>query len=713
MSNRTPVKRLLLNASVLALLSAGAPARAQQELPLIPSAAASQAGNAMQAMQVDESALYYYAQNNQHGRVEAEIRRLRALHPQWNPPHDLYQGGTYNREQPLWDLLAAQEISAIHDEIARRTAQEPGWQPPLDLMQALDRVELRRTLIHTASVGHHGAVLEALDAYPALLDDEDLEILWIAASAYAHEGDASMAYELYDLAVRAARTPDELRGTLYKARAELPLAQVEHVLATGLSLNLNNAATAPVFADFRLDLDRDQIAASLATWRLEPNRSPALDREAMAAIESSWSNDHTRSSVGDYELLGWAFYALNEDARALALFERALSEPANLPSGSTARYGAALVLRDMGRGENALEVLAQALPGPDGRPVGSNLFVPASLSGQTTSASLDREMALYVELIGNALYGLDGAVALSSEHVERHIAYVGLLEEASGAEALGWYAYRSDQLASAAAWFAKAMDWRPSPSAAEGLVRARWRLGERADALAQMASYGVQFPQLASLRGELEAAASALSSPTPTRASPASSAVASASQAQQTGDPRRCLSLLDGISASTEATLVRAWCLMDLNRSHEAAEAFASVQSASPGRLARDARYGHALALLRQGRTFDALAIARDSDITEEQRAIVARSALADQANQAFNAGHYGDALAALDRRLRFASEPRDLTLLRAWSLLRLNALDEARALFHTLDQQLSTRETQRGLAALPQPAGQPLFGWR
>jgi hypothetical protein len=705
----TRLASMLATTFVAALLLSGT-AAAQMALPetarLVLPAQPVQAPDA--TVRVDESALYYYAQNNQHERVEAEVRRLRSLNPGWNPPADLYHGGGYNQDQGLWDMFAAQEIAAIHEEIARRYAQEPGWQPPLELVQALDRVETRRRLLSAFETGHSHSVIATLENEPVLLDGDDLEVLWVAGSAYAKEEHRTTATQIFDVAMRAVDSPDELRGTLYNARDALPVGDVASLLSTGQALHGIDPDYAPVFNQFQLDLHRDQLGAELEIWRVNPDRSHALSESSIAALTANWAGNGASYNTpadlsGEYELVGWAQYAKGEPRAALELFRRALGSAHMLREGTAARYGAALSMRDLGNAEGALNLLAAGLPDPS---VGSPL----------TAGNDDRPMALCIELLSNALYGLEDAIALNPQRVARHTHYVSLLESASGAEALGWYAYRSEQLSPASAWFEKSLEWRPSASAVEGLARSTWRQGERSSTRTLIERYGARFPAIATLGTELEASRqpAAQSASRTSRSSPAqSSALANASQAQRAGNPRRCLSILQSAPASAQAALIRGWCLLDLDRSHEAAEAFSSVVQSASGATQRDAGYGQALAMLRQGRTFDALTIARATDLSEDQRAIIARSALADQANQAFNAGHYGDALAALDRRQRFAAEPRDLALLRAWSLLRLNAVQEARSLFLALDQQLSTRQTQRGLAALPQSFGTPLFGNR
>ena len=85
---------------------------------------------------------------------------------------------------------------------------------------------------------------------------------------------------------------------------------------------------------------------------------------------------------------------------------------------------------------------------------------------------------------------------------------------------------------------------------------------------------------------------------------------------------------------------------------------------------------------------------------TKARRAEVGLSALAQGAGSAFAQGRYEATLSALDRRRAFVPEPRDLATLRAWSIYHLGDRERARAIFATLDRQMSTPETRSGMAA-------------
>ncbi|MFN7167286.1 MAG: cellulose synthase, partial [Pannonibacter sp.] len=172
-----------------------------------------------------------------------------------------------------------------------------------------------------------------------------------------------------------------------------------------------------------------------------------------------------------------------------------------------------------------------------------------------------------------------------------------------------------------------------------------------------------------------------------------------AEKARKAGDPAACLRLAVSI-AGAEAALLKGWCLMDLNRPEEAALAFNAALSGD-GKTSRDAAYGKSLAMLRVGRSFDAVEAAQSVNQPTERRQEVASAALAQAAASSFEAGNYAGTLAALDRRRLLVPEPRDLMLLRGWALIHTGQKTAAREVFTLLDRQLSSRETRAGLQEL------------
>lgn len=97
----------------------------------------------------DETALRYYAAQNQPKRVALEIERLQRLYPYWRPPETLVEPASTSSEdeQPLWDLFGADRMDELRAAIEQRQKVEPDWRPSKDLMEKTVRKELRLRLL--------------------------------------------------------------------------------------------------------------------------------------------------------------------------------------------------------------------------------------------------------------------------------------------------------------------------------------------------------------------------------------------------------------------------------------------------------------------------------------------------------------------------------------------------------------------------------------
>jgi cellulose synthase operon protein C len=177
-------------------------------------------------------------------------------------------------------------------------------------------------------------------------------------------------------------------------------------------------------------------------------------------------------------------------------------------------------------------------------------------------------------------------------------------------------------------------------------------------------------------------------------------------QAYRRKDYGACVAMAERREATgrieAAVSLQKGWCLMALNRPQEAVRAFAA---AADGRAsASDAAYGEALAHLRSGDSMEAVMAANAAPLSIRRRNEIGVAVMAQQASEAFDRGSYRATLDILNRRRMFTPEPRDLSMLRGWSLFHLARKDEAKTVFGTLDQQLSTRDSQAGFAAASEP---------
>lgn len=644
---------------------AGAPAGAQATQP------AGRAGAATQppAEAVDDSALRYYASQNATQRVEAEIRRLRALHPGWEPPTDLYKPSRGNEEQGLWDLYAADRIEDLRTEIERRSTREPGWRPSADLESKIRLKEVRRKLIQASERADHPAVIELARANAGLVAEEDPDVVWRVAEAYGKSGEVNRAVELYTLVLDSPAPGDVRLATIRKALGAIPASAAEPLLAR----SRRGPDGRDEFEPVRDDLVRARVGQVLTA---------AAGVEATAADVTRLTQlaEATNGSAADAELLGWLHYRTEARRReARGWFEKAVARGGGLKP----TLGLALCHRAAG------DILAAERIAYDNR------------------LADDQFATLYIEILASELTRERPPVIAP----ERLVAYAGevkRLESGNGAQALGWYAYKARQHAAAIAWFEIALKWQPHSKTAEGHLLALLGAGDRTRFLAELPGYKAKYPDLAEFAlAEPRRTAPARSTPAP-RAGGGGGGGGSADAfaAHKRGDHRQCLELLDrragrgGLSSENE--LLRGWCLLELNRPQEAAMAFERAQQTAANRKRHeDAAYGRSLAHLRSGKTMDAAYAAASSSLAPKRQAEIAQVVLAQHAIAYFDRRDYTQALAMLDQRRRLAEEPRDLMTMRAWAYYHLGQHGAARELFLFLDQQMSTRETRSGLASV------------
>lgn len=594
-------------------------------------------GAADPVVRVDESALRYYASQHATARVDAEIRRLRALYPGWEPPADLYRPGASD-EQALWDLYGKDQIDQLKLEIERRSARQPGWRPSKDMVDKLRRKELRNELVKASDAADWAKVVKTAERDPLLVGADDLDVTWRIAEAFAKTGARDHALELYKLALAGAKTAEERSGTVRKALAAM-----------------GAEAAGPLFADERKDPDGsgefdglrvDVARAALGDWlRAEPGKPlPQADLDRLTKATSA-----TGGSADDAALLGWVDHRRKDWKSAQRWFDLA----ATRGGGAKAVLGGMLVREASGR---HAEALALAMP-------------------QTDDAEV---AALFLDLMAADLTRPDPGT-IPADRLARYAALAEKLESGDAAQALAWYAHGARQYRAAAAWFTKAMAWRPSVKSAEGHLLSLVALGDKADFARLQADYRGRFPDL----------------PRIVLDDPKAHRLAKAAPAPK----RSCASLVAERGARSGAdALATGWCLMDMKRAEEAAVAFEAARRGDPATTA-EAAYGQALAHLRSGRTADAARVAASGGLTPARREEIGRIVLAQQAIANFDREDWNATIDVLDRRRAHTPEPRDLMTMRAWSLYHLGRRTDAFEIFTLLDRQLSTSDSRAGLA--------------
>jgi cellulose synthase operon protein C len=540
---------------------------------------------------LDDSALRYYARIGDGERLEAEIARLRALDPTWEPPKDLFtpQAATPGvDESPFWALLSSGKFAEARAAIAEQRRQSPSWQPSAKLLQELDVAEGANRLRGASDTKRWQDVIDAAAAQPDAVACNRLDNAWRLAEAYAELKQTDRAFDRYKTIVSQCPKAKERRDTIFKASRYLSPDQLRELTAIGATAN------------------------------------PAAGEDYTTV----------RKVEGELE----------------------------------------------------------------------------------TGRLLDR--------LGNPKAG-----ALSSADLTRVEQTIRDKQDSDAAIALGWYFQRQKKHAEAQSWFAEANGWSPSDKAAEGLILALAGMGKKAEAR----EAGTPWRGKSS---RVDQALKAVADPPRGGGSGAPQGPSELDLALARNDFPGCLNAVQRMIARggpTSALLQqRGWCLMELKRPTEAEAAFVEAQALAarepakggkPAKLAKggdrrtgeahgleekptpaqESAYGRAVARLATG---DVAGLTRDlprANLTSAQKAEIRASLLATEAGRALEDKRYRDVLRLLDARKELEPEPRNLGILRGWALYNLRQLDQAAALFKSLDDRLSTEETREGVSVTTQ----------
>jgi len=424
-----------------------------------PNASAGAGGPAGQAP-IDLTALRYFASQNNLTRVAAEIRVIRAKHPDWEPPEDLLSDtkGT-EQEGPLWDLFGKQDYQGVRDGIAKIQESAPDWQPSSDLLGKLTLAEANEKLVQASNDSDWGAVIDIAANNKMLLTCAYVDAMWRTAEALVRSDSEPRAIEAYRYILANCAKPEERLATAQKASQLIASGEdLDSLLQMGRRLPNGRSE----FESVRLDTIRKKIgdAAAAGDAGTPPSQSE------MDAIVSRARNASDKS---DQQLLGWYAYSRKDFVQAETWFRMALSGSAPNPK---AAEGLVLTLRAADKLADARKLAVQYAPlGP----LNQKIMV------ETLTLLLDDPKA-------DPLSGDEAAMLVKA---------IDTLQSADGAASYGWHVYKDNAIADAQTWFRKSAAWAQNESAAIGLVVSARRLNQIADYAQLVAKYRETYPKIA------------------------------------------------------------------------------------------------------------------------------------------------------------------------------------------------------------------------
>ncbi|MBD9650968.1 cellulose synthase [Ensifer sp. ENS09] len=632
---------------------------------------------------VDESALRYFAAKGDTARLQAEISRLRSLYPDWVPPADPLAVPRNNDValETMWRLYSEGRYAEVRKAIAERQAKEAAWQPPSDLLERLNVAEARARLVNASELKQYETVISIAASTPSLLTCSEVDVLWHVAQAFAETKRPDRARDAYLYVLKSCDDAPERLATVQKAAAVLPYAMLQDLLA----LERTTPEGVPEFESIRDDLARRFVAEG------DGDKTLAVDPKYVQRVEKL---AETGGTASDALLLGW--YQLRRDNMSAA--EQWFRRAHDKEDSASAAQGLALTL--IAR-KAPIEAEAVLYPWRDSSP---------------------DALATYFAATANLL-AIDPPVALDAAVLARIAQETTKAREPATAQQFGWYARALNQPATAAQWFATALRWKPDDEpSAYGLALSRDQLNDKDGVVEIQRLWSGRSERIARL-GEVKEKLDEVSrAPLPTaevqqrtqQQSAARTTVVTEVVEQPVAQRPRmggvvqksvrsgagCRTTINPAGMAPQAALARGWCLMDLNRPLEAAEAFEVALQAPASQIREDAAYGQSLAYLRAGLTNKAAVSATKSTQSRGRVDELQTAILADRAIAAFNANRYREAILFLDQLGQISQRRQDLMVLRGYAYMNLKYHAEARRIFEALAA-TGNRDAMQGLAAV------------
>ena len=248
---------------------------------------------------VELAGLYYFAKQGQMDRVSSETRRLQLKYPNFIQPDDLFNRDETPKidEGPLWALYEKDDYAGIEAEISRLAAAAPGWEPSDDFQEKLERRKLRFDLTEAFKAQDWPKVIAAGAAVDPKTEP-DIDLLWMLIDAYRANGMSDAVVPVYrGILLRQGDdrpSVDAILITLQKAMDDFPVDE--------LRLAIAKFATDPALGEKLHALDIDLMRREISDYVADDNPQKAPSQTAIDALRREAA---TAASPKDLALVGW------------------------------------------------------------------------------------------------------------------------------------------------------------------------------------------------------------------------------------------------------------------------------------------------------------------------------------------------------------------------------------------------------------------------
>ena len=406
---------------------------------------------------VDDSALRYYATTKDLKRLGAEMRRLKTLYPDWQPPRDLFSPVASLSEQPLWEIYKTGNYAAVRAQIAQMQSTNPRWQPSDDLLYKLQLGETRSMIYRAYAQKRWNAVISVAQSYPPILVCTDMQVLWNVGESFAQIKDYAQSFDLYKYILTNCDDPAQRMATVQKASLLLPAKGTTSLIALGKVM--------PDGSQEFENIGFDGVRRQIGEYIKEGDMAAAPTDEDLKRFVDFIQRT---SSVNDAEMMGWFFYTQQDWQLANSWFIQAAQyqrTPKNIE-------GVILTLRNMEKGDDALKVARRYLK------------VSPEVAEQ------------YIEIISESLTSKTPTVTLKDREVGDFEKIITVNKSPLGAQALGWKYLNGGDKDKAKEWFTQSFDWKPTEGGVVGLAVLASRDKDYKVLTALKSEYGKEYASL-------------------------------------------------------------------------------------------------------------------------------------------------------------------------------------------------------------------------
>ncbi|PZX54472.1 hypothetical protein LX76_02119 [Cereibacter changlensis] len=229
----------------------------------------------------DLEALNYYVGSNDTTAAEAELRRLRAQFPGWQPPADLSR---LRQTQPTAEIdriyreIASGNLTGARKTITDTQAAFPSWTPPDEMTRLLETSEAQAAFDNAVRSGNSQQAVEIARRSPQLLRCDRVNNAWQLAEMQQSVQDTTAAVQTYRGIINSCPGLPEVTATLQKADAVASAAQMADLFAVARGRFAGSAAELVVL-ETRLQAGRGQTPTATAP-AAAPARTATAPRPA-------------------------------------------------------------------------------------------------------------------------------------------------------------------------------------------------------------------------------------------------------------------------------------------------------------------------------------------------------------------------------------------------------------------------------------------------